>query len=264
MGDDRPQVIHVGYQPATVEQVYFPQAEVVGDIGRSLCAAGRPARGQAAERRRAAAAARGHPRPPRRPRHRRPLDAAAHRPRRAPGDAGRRHRRARQRHVQDLVRAQLPHPRRQHAAARQRARHHGRRPAVGDHGGDALPEAARARRVRRRRLHDEQPGAGDRGAAQAQPGGAGARRQRLRHDPLEAGGRRLRRFRHDLRQPRLRALRAGLRRAGPARRARSPSSRPALEAAFRAGGVHLVAVPIDYSENKRVLVDELRDRRLAK
>ena len=35
---------------------------------------------------------------------------------------------------------------------------------------------------------------------------------------------------------------------------------PTLEAAFKAGGVHLVAVPIDYSENKRVLVDELRSR----
>jgi acetolactate synthase I/II/III large subunit len=33
---------------------------------------------------------------------------------------------------------------------------------------------------------------------------------------------------------------------------------PALEAAFQTGGVHLVAVPVDYSENKRVLVDELR------
>jgi acetolactate synthase I/II/III large subunit len=33
---------------------------------------------------------------------------------------------------------------------------------------------------------------------------------------------------------------------------------PALEAAFKAGGVHLVSVPVDYSENKRVLVDELR------
>jgi len=32
---------------------------------------------------------------------------------------------------------------------------------------------------------------------------------------------------------------------------------PALEAAFAAGGVQLVAVPIDYSENIRVLVDEL-------
>ena len=30
-----------------------------------------------------------------------------------------------------------------------------------------------------------------------------------------------------------------------------------LEAAFSAGGVHLVMVPIDYSENMRVLVDEL-------
>jgi acetolactate synthase I/II/III large subunit len=36
--------------------------------------------------------------------------------------------------------------------------------------------------------------------------------------------------------------------------------RPALEAAFSAGGVHLVIVPVDYSENKRVLVDELRQR----
>ena len=33
---------------------------------------------------------------------------------------------------------------------------------------------------------------------------------------------------------------------------------PALEAAFQAGGVHLVVVPIDYTENTRVLVDELR------
>jgi acetolactate synthase-1/2/3 large subunit len=31
-----PTVIHVGYQPASVEQVYFPQAEIVGDMGRSL------------------------------------------------------------------------------------------------------------------------------------------------------------------------------------------------------------------------------------
>jgi acetolactate synthase-1/2/3 large subunit len=33
---------------------------------------------------------------------------------------------------------------------------------------------------------------------------------------------------------------------------------PALEAAFAGGGVHLVSTPVDYSENKRVLVDELR------
>ena len=36
---------------------------------------------------------------------------------------------------------------------------------------------------------------------------------------------------------------------------------PTLEAAFAGGGVHLVDVPIDYSENTRVLVDELRNRR---
>ena len=35
---------------------------------------------------------------------------------------------------------------------------------------------------------------------------------------------------------------------------------PALEAAFASGGVHLVSTPIDYSENERVLVDELRNR----
>jgi acetolactate synthase-1/2/3 large subunit len=36
MGEGGPEVIHVGYQPATVEQVYFPHTEVVGDIGSSL------------------------------------------------------------------------------------------------------------------------------------------------------------------------------------------------------------------------------------
>ena len=35
---------------------------------------------------------------------------------------------------------------------------------------------------------------------------------------------------------------------------------PTLERAFTGGGVHLVAVPVDYSENTRVLVDELRER----
>lgn len=35
---------------------------------------------------------------------------------------------------------------------------------------------------------------------------------------------------------------------------------PTLEAAFAGGGVHLVDVPIDYSENTRVLVEELQNR----
>ena len=33
-----------------------------------------------------------------------------------------------------------------------------------------------------------------------------------------------------------------------------------VENAFKGGGVHLVVVPIDYSENTRVLVDELREK----
>lgn len=36
MNGDKLKVIHVGYQSATVEQVYFPQMEVIGDIGLSL------------------------------------------------------------------------------------------------------------------------------------------------------------------------------------------------------------------------------------
>jgi acetolactate synthase-1/2/3 large subunit len=35
---------------------------------------------------------------------------------------------------------------------------------------------------------------------------------------------------------------------------------PTLENAFRGGGVHLVVVPIDYTENTRVLINELRER----
>jgi acetolactate synthase-1/2/3 large subunit len=35
---------------------------------------------------------------------------------------------------------------------------------------------------------------------------------------------------------------------------------PTLENAFASEGVHLIVVSIDYSENKRVLVDELRQR----
>jgi acetolactate synthase-1/2/3 large subunit len=35
---------------------------------------------------------------------------------------------------------------------------------------------------------------------------------------------------------------------------------PTLERVFKSGGVHLVAVPIDYTENTRVLIDELREK----
>src|ERR1043166_2817068 len=36
MGPKGPQVIHVGFTPASVEQVYFPHAEIVGDVGASM------------------------------------------------------------------------------------------------------------------------------------------------------------------------------------------------------------------------------------
>jgi acetolactate synthase-1/2/3 large subunit len=36
MGANGPHVIHVGYTPATVERVYFPQTEIIGDVGPSL------------------------------------------------------------------------------------------------------------------------------------------------------------------------------------------------------------------------------------
>jgi acetolactate synthase I/II/III large subunit len=35
---------------------------------------------------------------------------------------------------------------------------------------------------------------------------------------------------------------------------------PSLERAFKSGGVHLVSVSIDYTENTRVLIDELREK----
>jgi len=61
----------------------------------------------------------------------------------------------------------------------------------------------------------------------------------------------------DLRQSRLRRLRRRLWRARPAGHD-GVGVGPALEEAFSAGGLHLITVPIDYSENIRVLVDELR------
>jgi acetolactate synthase-1/2/3 large subunit len=36
MGPGGPKVLHVGYLPATVEEVYFPHAELIGDVGPSL------------------------------------------------------------------------------------------------------------------------------------------------------------------------------------------------------------------------------------
>jgi acetolactate synthase-1/2/3 large subunit len=38
---------------------------------------------------------------------------------------------------------------------------------------------------------------------------------------------------------------------------------PALQAALHQGGVHVIAAPIDYNENIRVLIDELRSNSLS-
>jgi acetolactate synthase I/II/III large subunit len=38
MSNSGPHVVHIGATPATVEQVYFPEAEIVGDVGASLAA----------------------------------------------------------------------------------------------------------------------------------------------------------------------------------------------------------------------------------
>ena len=120
-----PRRLHAGQRRAGV----FPACRGRRRPRAEPGAAGRPHRRPAAERRRAREAARAHPRAHDGPRRGVALsaDAAAHRQRRAQGDAGRRHRRARQRHVQDLVRALLPHAQRQCAAARQRAGDDGRR-----------------------------------------------------------------------------------------------------------------------------------------
>jgi thiamine pyrophosphate-dependent acetolactate synthase large subunit-like protein len=137
MGPHGPKVVHVGYQPANVEQVYFPQTEVVGDIGPSLrLLADR--RRPYCERWRIAAAARGDTQSYCRSGDRRAFHAAAARARYPTSHAPRRHRRARQRHVQNLVRPQLPNPCRQYVAARQCAGNDGRGTAVRDGGGDAL------------------------------------------------------------------------------------------------------------------------------
>jgi acetolactate synthase-1/2/3 large subunit len=45
-----PKVIHVGYQSASVEQVYHPDIEVIGDIGHSMGALGDRLEGQAGRR----------------------------------------------------------------------------------------------------------------------------------------------------------------------------------------------------------------------
>ena len=78
MGPDGPQVIHISFTPANVEQVYFPHAEVVGDVGPSLALLADRLEGKLETASALAVAARGDPGPDRRSRHR---GAASRRPR---------------------------------------------------------------------------------------------------------------------------------------------------------------------------------------
>jgi acetolactate synthase-1/2/3 large subunit len=114
--------------------------------------------------------------------------------------------------------------------------------------------------LRRRRLHDELAGARDRRRLKLnlvvliiQDDAYGMIRWKQAVDSFSDLG-------AELRQPRLRQVRRRIR----GRRDDGSSPRkglvPTLEAAFEEGGVQLVAVPVDYSENTRVLVDELRNK----
>ena len=96
MGPNGPLVIHIGYQPAIVEEVYFPHAEVVGDIPASLSLLADRLEWEDSECRCAAPAARGDPRTHRRPGDRTSFHAAAHRPRCSRRYSAGRHRGARQ------------------------------------------------------------------------------------------------------------------------------------------------------------------------
>ncbi|MGY4315479.1 acetolactate synthase-1/2/3 large subunit [Bradyrhizobium sp. JR3.5] len=202
MGPKGPQVIHVSYTATNVEQVYFPQCEVIGDVGPSLelladRVAGKLPSASALLSLREGILAR--------------ITDRATEGRWPPTP---------QRIVHD-VRQVIPED---GIVALDNgmykiwfARNYrtllansllldnalatmGAGPAVGDDGGDAVSEEPRARGLRRRRLHDELAGDGDRGPTQAQSGDPDPGGFCLRHDPLEAGGRQLPGFRTDLRQ----------------------------------------------------------------
>ena len=91
-------------------------------------------------------------------------------------------------------------------------------PALGNRREDRPSGSQGRRRCRRRRIHDELAGNRNRRAPEARPDRAAAARQRLRHDQVETGAHALRQLRHGHGQPRLRRLCAELRRAGTSSR----------------------------------------------
>ena len=191
MGPDGPKVIHVGFTAASVEQVYFPHAEVVGDVGPSLALLADRIEGKlridpaftglrseiTGRIRDRADEGRFPPTPQRIVRDVRkvmPEDGIVCL------DNGM---------YKILVCAKLPNPRGEHVAARQRTCHDGSWSAVRHDGVDALSEAPGSRRVRGRRVHDELAGDGDRSPAWVEPCRADPRGFRIRYDPVEAGRR---------------------------------------------------------------------------
>ena len=111
MGPKGPQVVHVSYMPANVEQVYFPQCEVVGDVGPSLELLADRVEGRLHYAGALFGLREGILEPHRRSSHGRPVatHAATHCTRCTAGHSRGRYRCARQRDVQDLVCAKLSH-----------------------------------------------------------------------------------------------------------------------------------------------------------
>ena len=157
-------------------------------------------------------------------------------------------------HVQDLVRPQLPHPCGEHTAARQCARYYGGGAAESAIIAAMLNPMRRVPRgVRRRRVHDELRRSWRRRCNSSSISSCSSCRTMLAYGMIRwkqaADGHPG--FRHDIRQSRTswhtpKPTAFGGRQGGE----RTDGLVPALEAGLPAGGgVHLVAVPIDYSEN---------------
>ena len=204
------EVIHVSTRTAEVDPVYFPQIEVIGDIANAMWQIKEdivPSGTWNFDKHAARARRPSSSTPPALCDDMRfPIFPSLPGQADPRSDAGRRHHLPRQRRLQDLVRAQLSGAPAEHRAARQCAGDDGRRPALGDGLGDDLSGPQGDGDLRRRRLHDEQPGDGDRGPPRPQPHRPDPARQRLWHDPLEAGQHGLCRLGPDLRQSRLRQI----------------------------------------------------------
>ena len=261
MGIDGPKVIHVGFTPANVEEVYFPHAEVVGDVGPSLALLADRLEGKLRVDPTFTGLRSEILGKHQRPGGRRAISAyaATHRPRRAKSDAGRRHRLPRQWHVQDLVRAQLPHSRREHSASRQRPGDDGSRASIRNDGRDTLSGSARPRVC------------GD--------GGFMMNSQEM-ETAVRLGLNLVVLILEDCAYGMIRWKQAvdkfpdwGLTFGNPDfvryaksygaighRVKRTDDLVPTIESAFKETGVHLITVPIDYIENTRVLLDELQGR----